>query len=235
MLAARLQRPLATCARPLGNPLATCVRPLGMVAPVRGLARSTPVCPTTSAVVGRSLQRGLKSTAAAAATAAAATEGVASTSFGGRLLQFARSQPYKTNIIIATFKTALCDVLVQRYIEQREHIDWQRNAVFAAFGFAYLGCVQWFIYVDCFKRLFPGMAVFAGQSLREKLANPAGRRALAGQVALDNFVHYTFIYFPIFYMFKESIQGDGHGGMLATVPSALAKYRDNCVEDNLKM
>lgn len=87
--------------------------------------------------------------------------------------------------MIATVKTSLCDILVQNYIERKEKIDWQRNAVFTAFGFGYLGCVQWFVYVDCFKRLFPGMAVFASQSLREKLSNPAGLRALAGQVAID--------------------------------------------------
>ena len=163
------------------------------------------------------------------------TTAASSTGLGSRLLTFAREQPYKTNIIIATVKTAICDLIVQTQIEKREKVDWQRNAVFAAFGFAYLGCAQWFVYVDVFKRLFPGMAVFAGQSLREKLANRAGLRALAGQVAFDNFVHYTFIYFPIFYIFKELIQGQPNNDMGTTVSNALAKYKTNCVEDNLKM
>ena len=73
------------------------------------------------------------------------------------------------------------------YIEKREEISWSRNAIFWAFGFGYLGCLQWFIYVDVFKFLWPNMQAFASMTLREKLANPAGIRALFGQVAFDNF------------------------------------------------
>ena len=169
------------------------------------------------------------------ATSTSMSSGAARAGIGTQLLTFAREQPYKTNIIIATVKTALCDLVVQKYIERKESIDWQRNGVFAAFGFAYLGCMQWFIYVDCFKWLFPGMATFASQTLRQKLANPAGLRALAGQVALDNFVHYTFVYFPIFYIFKELIQGEQGGGMASLCNNALAKYKVNAMEDNMKM
>ena len=35
-------------------------------------------------------------------------------------------------------------------------MDWRRNAVFAAFGFGYLGCVQYFVYVQLFARSPPG-------------------------------------------------------------------------------
>ena len=136
--------------------------------------------------------------------AAANTVSAAEPSSGG-VLGFARSQPYKFNIIVATVKTAACDFLVQKYIERRDEINWKRNAVFAAFGCVYLGGLQWFIYVDVFKRLWPGMGQFANQTLREKLANPAGIRALLGQTAFDNFVHYPLIYFPFFYVFKASV------------------------------
>ena len=108
--------------------------------------------------------------------------------------------------------------------------------------------MQWFIYVDLFKMLFPGMEKFANQTLREKLANPAGLRALAGQVAFDNFVHYPLLYFPVFYLFKEAVQGTGGslpgGSMLsggsapspsAVVEGAMSKYRKNALEDNLKI
>ena len=134
-------------------------------------------------------------------TAAIATGGAAATATGaaaassGGILGFARSQPYKFNIVMATVKTAACDYLVQRYIERREEISWKRNAVFALFGCCYLGGLQWFLYVDVFKKLWPGMASFANQTLAQKMANPAGIRALFGQVAFDNFIHYPFIYF----------------------------------------
>ena len=152
----------------------------------------------------------------------------------GDILGFAKSQPWKTNIIIATLKTAACDYLVQRYIEKREEIPWKRNAVFAVFGCFYLGGVQWFIYVDVMKKLFPGMAAFGAKSLREKLRDPAGMRALLGQVAFDNFVHYPLIYFPVFYVFKETIQGAG-ADVSSIASSGLSKYQTNAVEDNLSM
>ena len=173
-----------------------------------------------------------------AASATAITSSVAPSISPSGLLKFARESPYKTNIIIATLKTSLCDILVQKYIEKKEEINWRRNAIFLAFGCIYLGGVQWFVYVDVFKRLWPGMAAFANQPLREKLRNPAGIRALFGQVAFDNFVHYPLMYFPFFYVIKEGVKKDpgakdaSLGGVAA---AGLERYRQNCVEDNLKI
>ena len=56
------------------------------------------------------------------------------------------------------------------------------------------------------QRLFPGMAKFANAPFREKIKDRQGLINLSKQVALDNFAHYTFIYFPVFYVFKEAIQ-----------------------------
>ena len=50
------------------------------------------------------------------------------------------------------------------------------------------------------------MAKFANAPFREKVKDRQGIINLAKQVALDNFAHYTFIYFPVFYIFKEAIQ-----------------------------
>ena len=56
------------------------------------------------------------------------------------------------------------------------------------------------------QRLFPGMAKFANAPLRAKLKDRQGIINLVKQVAFDNFIHYTFIYFPVFYVLKEAIQ-----------------------------
>ena len=49
-------------------------------------------------------------------------------------------------------------------------------------------------------------------------------------------VHYSFIYFPVFYVFKETIQGSGYEKTVASVFGAgLSKYKDNAFEDNPKM
>ncbi len=155
---------------------------------------------------------------------------------GEQALSFPKRHPFAFNIIIATVKTSICDVLVQKYVEGKSEIDLVRLSVFTAFGCIYLGFFQWFIYVTLFGRLFPGMAKFANLPFREKLKDPRGMINVVGQTAFDNFVHYTFIYFPVFYVLKEAIQGTGYEKTAPQlVSNALGKYRDNFVEDNLKM
>jgi len=139
-----------------------------------------------------------------------------------------------TNIIVATVKTSIADLIVQTGENKKEGIDWKRNGVFTAFGFAYLGCAQWFIYVTVFTRLCPNAIRFSNQTFAQKLKDRPGQIDLIKQTVYDNFIHYTFIYYPIFYCFKEVIQGDdSQGGTL--VSRALNKYWHNSVQDNLAM
>ncbi|CAJ1379964.1 unnamed protein product [Effrenium voratum] len=120
----------------------------------------------------------------------------------GAIVTFPKRQPFATNVIVATIKTSAADLIVQK-AEGRERIDWQRNGAFTAFGFAYLGMIQWFIYVTLFSRLCPNAIRFANLPWAEKLKCRAGQIDLVKQTALDNFVHYTFVYFPVFYIIKE--------------------------------
>merc|ERR1719230_934840 len=133
----------------------------------------------------------------------------------GWLTTFPKRQPFATNIIVATAKTSLADLIVQKG-EGKSEIDWKRNGVFTAFGFAYLGVAQWFIYVSLFTRLCPNAIRFSNLTWAEKLKDKAGQIDLVKQTCYDNFVHYTFIYYPVFYTFKELIQSqdqnaDGSG------------------------
>lgn len=133
---------------------------------------------------------------------------------------------------MATGKTSLADLIVQKASgKDWKDIDWRRNAVFTVFGFAYLGVAQWFIYVTIFSKLCPNAIRFANLTWAEKMKDRAGQIDLIKQVALDNFVHYTFVYFPVFYVFKESIQGDGVD--FGVVSRAMSKYWSNIVPDNL--
>ena len=91
-------------------------------------------------------------------------------------------------------------------MEGKEEIDWVRVSVFTAFGCLYLGFFQWAMYVTLFQRLFPGMAKFANMPWKDKLKDRRGMINVLGQAAFDNFIHYTLIYFPTFYIFKEAIQ-----------------------------
>jgi len=148
----------------------------------------------------------------------------------GAITTFPKRQPFATNIIVATVKTSLADLIVQK-AEGKEKIDWSRNGVFTVFGFAYLGICQWFIYVTVFTRLCPNAIRFANLPWKDKLKDRAGQIDLVKQTCLDNFVHYTFIYFPVFYTFKEIMQGGGSidSGL---VQRGVAKYWTNIVKDN---
>jgi hypothetical protein len=161
---------------------------------------------------------------------------VAYSGLWGQIVTFPKRRPFITNVVIATAKTSIADLIVQRGEGKKEikDVDWSRNAVFAAFGFAYLGIVQWFVYVTVFVRLCPNAVRFTKLSWAEKLKDRAGQIDLIKQTAYDNFFHYTFMYFPTFYIFKEAIQAENAGASFSElVSSAMAKYKKNCIQDNL--
>lgn len=159
------------------------------------------------------------------------------TTLWGQITTFPKRRPYATNIMVATVKTSLADILVQG-MEGGNDIDWSRNAVFTAFGCFYLGAVQWFVYVTLFSRACPNAIRFANMPWAEKVKFRAGQIDLVKQTFLDNFVHYTFLYFPVFYTFKEFIQGkpkeEGQSrSPMEIVQSALGKYQKNFMADNM--
>jgi len=155
----------------------------------------------------------------------------------GAITTFPKRRPFATNVIIATVKTSFADLLVQADEGKKpSEFDLRRNGVFVAFGCVYLGFFQWFIYVTVFSKVCPNAIRFANLTWSEKLKDKAGQIDLVKQVCLDNFVHYTFIYFPVFYVFKQSIQvGDDASYGIETVKDGLGRYWKNCVQDNLAM
>jgi hypothetical protein len=126
-------------------------------------------------------------------------------------------------------KTSAADLLVQKYIEKREEVDWKRNSAFAAFGLLYLGGVQYAIYVPLFSRLFPSAATFTAKTFRQKLADVPGMINVAKQTALDQLVHHPFLYFPVFYTTKIMVT-EGVGP-LEGCAKGLAVYVENYKED----
>merc|ERR1712150_124973 len=54
------------------------------------------------------------------------------------------------------------------------------------------------------------------------------------QTFLDNFVHYTFLYFPVFYIFKNAFQGSAENtDVSSVVTGAMSQYRANAWKDNV--
>jgi hypothetical protein len=87
---------------------------------------------------------------------------------------------------ISCLKTSGSDLLVQKVVEQRDEIDWKRNAAFGTFGLLYLGVVQYTLYVNIFQQIFPRAASFASKPFTQKLKDIKGLGAMFGQVRKCN-------------------------------------------------
>eukprot|EP00971_Amphidinium_carterae_P167849 3325497-Amphidinium_carterae.1 len=130
------------------------------------------------------------------------------TNYEEEVLTFPERRPRTFNVVMATFKTWLADLIVQ-YGQIKTNgfpgarVDWRRSACFAAFGFLYVGVMQWFFYVTIFTVLCPHAIEFANASWDVKLHDHDGRIDLVKQVCYDNFLLQAFVYFPVFYTLKD--------------------------------
>jgi len=132
-----------------------------------------------------------------ASTAVAATRAVTgSPSVWSKIKSIPVEYPLAFGVVFSGFKTSFSDLLVQKVVERRQEVDWKRNAAFAAFGFVYLGGVQYTLYVPIFGRIFPSAASFAAKTVRQKIRDVRGMFQLAGQVVADQALHHPFMYFP---------------------------------------
>jgi hypothetical protein len=141
-----------------------------------------------------------------------------------------KTHPFAFGIVISCLKTSFSDLLVQKVVEQKEQINWKRNAAFATFGFFYLGGVQYMLYVPIFGRLFPGAAAFAAKSIKDKARDVRGMLSCAGQVILDQCVHHPLLYFPVFYCTREFVMHEK-----PDFRRCLAEYRTNMREDMIAL
>ena len=75
-------------------------------------------------------------------------------------------------------------------------LNWQRTAVFATFGFCYLGCAQYVLYVKLLNRCF------------ERIVNPETHKTLDKilKVSFDQLIHTPLLYFPAFYFIKDRLE-----------------------------
>jgi hypothetical protein len=174
--------------------------------------------------------------ATSTASSAAATGSSTSAAVWSKVKNVPVKYPFAFGVILSGFKTSFSDLLVQKVVERKENIDWKRNAAFAAFGFVYLGGVQYTIYVPIFGRLFPNAAKFAAKPLRQKLQDVRGLWQLSAQVFLDQCVHHPLMYFPAFYITKELVMGPSNNPSgKPDIPKVLSEYQQNFKEDLLAL
>jgi len=151
-------------------------------------------------------------------------------SLWSRIGSIPTEHPFAFGVVLSGFKTSFSDLLVQKVVEQREKVDWKRNAAFATFGFIYLGGVQYAIYVPIFGRMFPGAAAFAAKSIPDKLKDVRGMFNVSAQVFLDQCVHHPLMYFPAFYITRELVMKEK-----PDIIGVLKEYQSNFKEDMLAL
>lgn len=136
--------------------------------------------------------------------------------------------PFAFGVAFSGFKTSFSDLLVQKVVEQKEwsEVNWKRNGAFAAFGFVYLGGIQYALHVPIFGRIFPQAAAFAKKDLRSKLKDGVGMFQLVAQVIVDQCIHHPLLYFPSFYITKELVMNPQ-----PDIRKALNVYRENMMDD----
>lgn len=68
---------------------------------------------------------------------------------------FAKSNPFAFQLIVATCKTMAADLMTQTVAEGKkfDEIDWKRNGIFVVFGFAYLGGFQYWLMISKYRQV----------------------------------------------------------------------------------
>jgi hypothetical protein len=166
---------------------------------------------------------------AAKSTTKAAAETATKGSSGG---SFVKENPFLFQLGVATTKTSAADLVAQVVGEKKSfsEIDWKRNGIFVVFGFAYLGCFQYYLMINKYRQWFPTMDSFAKLTFAQKLKDTAGLLDAGKMVLFDIIVHLPMIYFPTYYAIKEFVGGHSWNPV-DWARDGVSKYANNAKED----
>ena len=110
-------------------------------------------------------------------------------------------------VTLTALKTSSVDIMVQKFVEGKEKVDWRRNATFLAFGITYQGAWQYYLFNRVMPRMIPDAYAFAAKSIREKVKDVRGIRNVMIQNFVENGLNNPLLFFPTFYTIKELISG----------------------------
>mmetsp|Transcript_2532 Transcript_2532/g.5831 ORF Transcript_2532/g.5831 Transcript_2532/m.5831 type:complete len:269 (+) Transcript_2532:78-884(+) len=134
------------------------------------------------------------------------------------LRRWSKRHPLLTGATAATLNATLSDVLVQRYLEQKDRVNLDRTLIFALFGFAWVGCFQYGLYTH----LFPEAVRMSGLT---------GARSVALQVLGDQAAYMPAMYMPMYYFVKTLAEAPPQSGTQAVAEEAMQRYRRNISSD----
>ena len=117
------------------------------------------------------------------------------------MTQVIQRNPLGASICISTVNYTVCDIIIQTFVENRNYQQWdkKRTLFFNQFGMWYIGIGQFYLYVRLFPKFFEGY-LFSKQAKLGRML----------QVCTAVIIYGPFIYFPSFYIAKESFY-DGIG------------------------
>lgn len=167
-----------------------------------------------------------------------------------RFLSACQARPLLLAVSVSCVKASAADLIVQTQMEGRKirlgdstgnisaggskttspGVDWRRNFVFAAFGALYLGGVQFGIYTRIMPRLFPERAVKAAAVKKSFFKSPR-TLSVAKQVGFDQFLHVPLLFFPCFYVLKESVESGRLPWVEGTALRGIKRYSVNAFVD----
>lgn len=137
--------------------------------------------------------------------------------------------PFAFGVAVTSGKTCGVDLMVQKFVEKRENIDWKRNMTFGAFGILYQGIWQYYLFNRLMPIITPGAFAFAEKTIVQKMKDIRGMKDVMIQNLVENGINNTFLFFPCFYTLKEVIGGGA--SLTASVAQGLSRYRTNFWSD----
>jgi len=159
-------------------------------------------------------------------------------------------------ILLAGMKTGAADIIAQKLASNNNQkkkeisttngekgiisssssfqFDKKRFLTFVLYGGMYLGWFQHFLFTKIYTRLFPLAAVFAKQTLKEKIRNWSGAFAVIQQVSFEAFLHWPWLYIPMYYVIQQlvTIMSSSTNMNIGTIQRLVSeKLRQNWKED----
>ena len=130
------------------------------------------------------------------------------------LSQLPKRRPFAFSVSTAVGKCFIADLLVQKVIEKRENINWKRNITLSSFGFFYIGGFCYALYSKIYPMLF--------NNIQNKYLK------IISQTTCDVYIHSAFIYFPIYYLYKDSIDNQ-----MISLNKIYKKYFCNSIKKDM--
>lgn len=135
-----------------------------------------------------------------------------------RVVRLLKNQPFMVSLVTNTCKTVIADIIAQKIVERKKHIDGRRTCVFGTFGLIYLGGWQHIL----FHRMFSRIEYIMHYSNVSKVYQSCFL------TFLDMGIHTPLMYFPAFYTIKSISENK-------TIDDVVEMYKINICQDLMSL